>query len=267
MNGAGAQAFFSGTAYVGGGDSGAGGTGIVNVQNGFVSTTNALKVWNTGSTAVNMSGERYLSARSTPQAARPGSTGQAARSSSGMTTASSTFASAGSGSGSLTKSGTGTLTLTGANTNTGATTISAGTLQLGNGGATGSLGAGNIANSGVLAVNRNNTISILTNITGSGSLNVIAGILILRGANSYAGTLPSSSVLQIDNGGATGTLGAGDVINNGALTFNSSIPTSLLQITSPARDRFSKRLLAPRLSPSPAQTPTPARRPSIPELW
>ena len=43
-----------------------------------------------------------------------------------------------SGTGSLTKSGTGTLTLTGDNTYTGGTTISAGTLQIGNGGTTGS---------------------------------------------------------------------------------------------------------------------------------
>ncbi len=41
--------------------------------------------------------------------------------------------------GSLTKVGTGTMTLTNTETYTGVTTISAGTLQLGNGGATGSI--------------------------------------------------------------------------------------------------------------------------------
>ena len=45
----------------------------------------------------------------------------------------------GTGTLALTKSGTGTLTLTGTNTYTGGTTISAGTLQLGNAGATGSI--------------------------------------------------------------------------------------------------------------------------------
>ena len=47
-----------------------------------------------------------------------------------------------SGTGTLTKAGTGTTTLTGANTYTGTTTISAGTLQVGNGGTTGQLGTG-----------------------------------------------------------------------------------------------------------------------------
>ena len=56
-----------------------------------------------------------------------------------------------SGTGSLTKSGTGTLTLTGDNTYTGGTTISAGTLQIGNGGTTGSV-AGNIVDNAALVV-------------------------------------------------------------------------------------------------------------------
>ena len=45
-----------------------------------------------------------------------------------------------SGTGSLTQAGPGTTILTGANSYTGTTTISAGTLQIGNGGTTGTTG-------------------------------------------------------------------------------------------------------------------------------
>ena len=51
-----------------------------------------------------------------------------------------TFGGVISGTGTLTKAGTGTTTLTGANSYSGTTTISAGTLQVGNGGTTGSWG-------------------------------------------------------------------------------------------------------------------------------
>ena len=60
-----------------------------------------------------------------------------------------------SGSGALTKTGSGTVILTGDNTYSGGTTISAGILQLGNGGATGSV-VGNVTDNAVFAINRSN---------------------------------------------------------------------------------------------------------------
>ena len=43
----------------------------------------------------------------------------------------------------------------------------------------------------------------------------------LSGANTYSGTTTiSAGILKIGNGGTTGTLGGGNVINNAALAFN-----------------------------------------------
>jgi autotransporter-associated beta strand protein len=85
----------------------------------------------------------------------------------------------------LTKLGTGTLTLTGANTCSGGTTISAGTLQLGNGGTTGSV-TGNIIDNGVLALNRSDSLTFGGVISSTGSLvKQGAGTLTLPGNNTY----------------------------------------------------------------------------------
>ncbi len=58
-----------------------------------------------------------------------------------------------SGTGSLSQVGTGTLTLTAADTYAGGTTISAGTLQIGNGGTSGSI-VGNVTDNGNLVFSR-----------------------------------------------------------------------------------------------------------------
>ena len=78
-----------------------------------------------------------------------------------------TFGGVISGSGQLDKETGGTLVLTGTNTYTGGTTIGAGTLQIGNGGGTGSI-VGAITDNGILDVNRSGTLT-LSAITGSGS--------------------------------------------------------------------------------------------------
>ena len=92
-----------------------------------------------------------------PPAASPATSSTTPRWSSTAATRS-TYGGVISGTGTLTKSGAGTLTLTGANTYTGGTTISAGTLQIGNGGTTGSV-AGNIVDNGALVFNRSDALT------------------------------------------------------------------------------------------------------------
>jgi fibronectin-binding autotransporter adhesin len=65
-----------------------------------------------------------------------------------------------SGSGSVTQQGGGVVTLTGNNTYAGPTTITTGTLQVGNGGANGSLGSGAITNDGTLIFNKSGTLTV-----------------------------------------------------------------------------------------------------------
>ena len=65
----------------------------------------------------------------------------------------------GSGTMSVVKQGTGSWMLASNNPYSGATTISGGTLQVGNGGAAGTIGSGSVLNNGVLTFNRSDAAS------------------------------------------------------------------------------------------------------------
>ncbi len=128
-----------------------------------------------------------------------------------------------SGTGGLSQLGTGSLILAANNTYSGSTTIANGsTLQVGNGGTSGTIGTGSISNSGTLAFNRSDNVTISGVLSGTGGLSQLGtGSLILAADNTYSGTTTiSSGTLQVGNGGSSGALGAGSVVNNGTLTFN-----------------------------------------------
>ena len=97
------------------------------------------------------------------------------------------FAGTLSGSGQLVKQGSGSLTLAGNNLYSGGTVIDSGTLQLGQGGSSGTAGTGAIVNDGLLRVVRADSLQLDAAITGSGALELAQGTLTL-GATGNAWT-------------------------------------------------------------------------------
>ena len=119
----------------------------------------------------------------------------------------------------------------GANTYTGATTISAGTLQIGNGGTSGQLGTGAVFNSGSLVFMRSDAITVANPISGTGSLTQAGtGVLTLRGAKTYTGqTFVNAGALFLDGSlagsvsvAAPALLGGAGLIA-GTLTVNGTV--------------------------------------------
>jgi autotransporter-associated beta strand protein len=115
-----------------------------------------------------------------------------------------------SGSGSLVQAGGGTLVLTGSSTHTGGTVISGGTLQIGNGGTSGSI-AGNITDNGTLAFNRGDSVTYAGAISGTGGVTKTgAGTLTLSGVNTYTGgTSVSSGTLTVTGSTASSAVTVG----------------------------------------------------------
>lgn len=130
------------------------------------------------------------------------------------------------GTGQVEKNGTGLVIVANDNTYSGGTTINAGTIQIGDGtNATGALGTGTVTNDAALVTNFGaHNATVANDIGGSGTLTQSgSGVVSLTGTNTYAGTTTiSAGTLQIGDGGATGTLGSGAVVNNATLAFNRS---------------------------------------------
>ncbi len=126
------------------------------------------------------------------------------------------------GMGGLTKTGPGTLVLAGSNDFAGGVLVTAGTLRMGAGAASGALGSGDVTNNSVLVFNRSDAATVSSVISGAGRvLKIGGGTITLAGANSYTGgTTNSTGSLLLANNTALGT---------GPLTFT-GITGSSVQI-------------------------------------
>ncbi|WP_210215488.1 autotransporter-associated beta strand repeat-containing protein, partial [Pseudoxanthobacter soli] len=131
-----------------------------------------------------------------------------------------TISSSISGSDGLEKTGAGTLVLSGANTYTGGTTVTDGTLQLGDATGVGSV-VGNIVDNAALVFANPTAQTFAGVVSGSGTVTKQgAGTLTLTANNTYTGTTTiSAGTLQIRDGGSTGSV-AGAIVNNAALVLN-----------------------------------------------
>jgi fibronectin-binding autotransporter adhesin len=132
------------------------------------------------------------------------------------------FAGALGGGGNVHQIGSGTLVFTGNGTYTGGTFIDAGTLQVGNGGTSGSI-AGNVTDNGSLRFDRSDDYVFAGALGGGGNVHQIgSGTLVLTGNGTYTGgTFIDAGALQLGSGGTSGGL-VGNVTDNGTLSFDRS---------------------------------------------
>jgi fibronectin-binding autotransporter adhesin len=138
-----------------------------------------------------------------------------------------------SGTGSVIQAGVGTLIFTGSNTYTGGTTITRGTLQIGNGGNGAVIGSTSaVTDNGCMVFNHGDILTVNQRIGGSGSLTKIgSGLLILANLDSYTGTTTiDGGTLQLGNGGSlsatskiyVGYAGTGTFLQTGGTSGNKS---------------------------------------------
>ena len=138
------------------------------------------------------------------------------------------------GAGSVVQSGFATVTLLGTNTYTAGTTVNQGTLQLGNGGTSGTVGGGNMTINGTLVFNHSDDIVFTNDIGGSGQLIQGGSGTLTLFTNTFIGTISVTNgtlIVNGDNGslysevaagtlGGTGNFTAGQVVMDAGTTLS-----------------------------------------------
>ncbi len=124
-----------------------------------------------------------------------------------------------SGSGALAVVGSGALVLTNTESYAGGTIVGSGTLQLGNGGTSGSV-TGSILDNGLVVFNRSDSTSFSAGISGAGGIQQAgSGTLVIGGTNSFSGnTTVATGLLRLGN--ATALQDSTVVISAGTLDLN-----------------------------------------------
>jgi autotransporter-associated beta strand protein len=136
-----------------------------------------------------------------------------------------------SGSGAVIQGGIGTTILTADNTYTGGTTITAGTLQIGDGThASGSI-TGDITDNGTLAFARTGSTTINAVVSGYGSLAINAGTIALTGVSTYTGNTTIASGAELDLVGSAAIASSNRVIANGTFDISGTPGASIISLS------------------------------------
>ncbi|MBS0473227.1 MAG: autotransporter-associated beta strand repeat-containing protein [Proteobacteria bacterium] len=136
-----------------------------------------------------------------------------------------------SGNGQLVQAGSGTTILTGTNTYSGGTTISAGALQIGNGGTTGSI-AGDVTDNGTLAFARTDATTFGGTISGTGGVSILSGDMIFTASESYAGATVVSNLASLTLTGSANIAQSSGATVNGTLDLSGmTVASSLVSLS------------------------------------
>jgi autotransporter-associated beta strand protein len=144
------------------------------------------------------------------------------------------------GTGNLTKSGAGTLTLSGNNTYSGATTVTAGTLEIGAGGRLGGGSyAGAITNNANFIYSGTNNQTLTGVISGTGALtqNAASTLTLSNAATAYSGpTTISAGTLSLNFASTTAAFASSTTVNAGATLRYAPTANSLITSSAAAVD-------------------------------